>query len=108
MRDIWSRTIFRQNLSLNSFENSLALEFGATNALRRLRILNGLRFGLNLIDKRVFNRTRCFSNFERECFCSDDFLKSFVIITRIVGIEPTHTVLKTVVLPLNYIPLILM
>ena len=28
-----------------------------------------------------------------------------MIITRIEGIEPTHTVLKTVVLPLNYIPM---
>ena len=32
---------------------------------------------------------------------------TFFNITRIAGIEPTHTILKTAVLPLNYIPLII-
>ena len=32
------------------------------------------------------------------------FLKKSLDKTRIAGIEPTHMILKTIVLPLNYIP----
>jgi hypothetical protein len=42
---------------------------------------------------------------EGEIFCLfDNFLLITNEITRVAGIEPTHMVLKTIVLPLNYTP----
>ena len=52
----------------------------------------------------------CFFRFQRnqeegEIFCLfNNFLLITNEITRVAGIEPTHMVLKTIVLPLNYTP----
>jgi hypothetical protein len=61
--------------------------------------------GMEVGRERDVTLKRCTGNFflrERILglvFTTDD------VITRVAGIEPTQTVLKTVVLPLNYTPL---
>ena len=43
----------------------------------------------------------------RQCFRSacNSYVNGLFVITRIAGIEPTRAILKTAVLPLNYIPI---